>query len=385
MIEMLVAQYEEGAVGEVADGPPLETLRTDSEAALADGLSSSSEQTMGAPSDGTQTVFSEQISEALQEQLSLPEQAPAAEPGSPLQDAVQDAAAEQQLQPVQDLSEALTADTLQAELDSTRETGGEEAALAQQAQQLPEGVQQAVGASKQLLERSQQPYPAPEQSLAASQPSSAALEQQSRASGELAEASQESAEAAEQLDRAAEASDEVLQELQQASELLAAEEVSQSREPAQAQPELGILLSKYPRDDEGGSASSSTTSPGLKEHLGSFFDSIRSKDEQPVTVGPFFGGIRPKDGQPVKADASAAGLSARRVSPPRRKPPARSRDGWSSLPGGPCSTCTVIVSHVGVPRWGKALSVRAPWPDMHKLAMTACIDADDNERSVPCS
>ena len=33
---------------------------------------------------------------------------------------------------------------------------------------------------------------------------------------------------------------------------------------------------------------------------------------KPVTVGPFFDGIRSKDKQPGKADASAAGLSARR-------------------------------------------------------------------------
>ena len=353
MIEVLEAQYEEGAVGEVADGAPLEMLRTDSEAAQADELSSASEQTMGAPSDATQTVSSQQISAALQEQLRLPEQAPA-EPGGVSEDAVQVAAPEQQLQPVQDLSEVLTADTLEAELDSAPAIAEAEAASAQQAQQLPEGVQQAGEASGQLLEQSQQPYYAPEQPLAASQPPSAALEQQSKASEALAEASQESAEAAEQLDRAAEASDEVLQELQQASEQLAeaAEEVSQSPEPAQAQPELGILLSSYPGESAGSSASSATTSPGLKEHLGSFFDSIRSKDEQPVTVGPFFDGIRSKDKQPVKADAHPAGLSARRVSPPQRKPPARSRDGWSSLPGGPRSTCTVMCSHGAGTSWG---------------------------------
>ena len=343
MIEMLEAQYEESAVGEAADRAPLEILRTDSAAAQADGSSSASERTMGPPSDATQTVSSEQISDALQERMRLPEQAPT-EQGGALQDAVQDVAAEQQLQPVQDPSEALAADTLEAELDSTPETAEAEAALMQQAQQLPGGVQQADTALEQLLEPSQQPYDAPKQPLAASQAPSAALEQQNKASGELAEASQESAEAAEQLDRAAEASDEVLQELQQASQQLAeaAEEVSQSPEPAQAQPELGILLSSYPGESAGGSASSATSSPGLKEHLGSFFDSIRSKDEQPVTVGPFFEGIRSKDKQPVKADASAAGLSARRVSPPQRKSPARSRDGWSSLPGETCRSCTVM-------------------------------------------
>ena len=346
MIEMLEAQYEESTIGEVADGAPLETLRVDSEAAQADELSSASEQTMGAPSDATQTVPSEQISNALQEQLRLPEQAPA-EPGGVSEDAVQVAAAEQQLQPVQDPSEALTADTLEAELDTTPETAEAEAASMQQVQPLPEGVQQAGEAIRQLVEQLQQPYDAPEQPSAASQPSSAALEQQNKASEVLVEASQESAEAAEQLDRAAEASDEVVQELQQASEQLAeaAEVASQSPEPAKAQPELGILLKSYPGESVGGSASSATTSPGLKEHLGSFFDSIRSKDEQPVTVGPFFEGIRSKDKQPAKADASAAGLSARRVSPPQRKAPARSRDGWSSLPGGPHSACAVMYPH----------------------------------------
>ncbi|CAK0747651.1 hypothetical protein CVIRNUC_001780 [Coccomyxa viridis] len=329
VIEMLEAQYEESAVGEVADGGPLEILGTDAAAAQADGLSSAPEQTMGASSDATQTMSSEQISDALQEQLRLPEQA-SAEPGGVSEDAVQVAAAEQQLQPVQDPSEALAADTSETEPDSTPGTAEAEAASAQQAQQLPEEVQQAEEVSGQLLEPSQHPSDAP-------QPSFAAFEQQNKASEELAEALQESAEAAEQLDRAAEASDDVLQELQEASEQLAeaAEAVSQSPKPAKAQPELGILLSSYPADDAGGSASSATTSPGLKEHLGSFFDSIRSKDEQPVTVGPFFDGIRSKDKQPGKADASAAGLSARRVSPPQRKPPARSRDGWSTLPAKP--------------------------------------------------
>ena len=345
---MLEAQYEENAVGEVADGAPLEILRTDAAAAQADGLSSAPEQTMGAPSDATQTMSSEQISDALQERLRLPEQA-AAEPGGVSEDAVEVAAAEQQLQPVQDLSEALTADITETDLVTTAGTAEAEAASTQQAQQLPERVQQAGEASGQLLEPSQQPYDAPEQPLAASQPPSAALEEQNKALEELTEASQESAEVAEQLNRAAVASDEVLQELQQASEQLAeaAEVASQSPEPAQAQPELGILLKSYPGESAGGSASSAASSPGLKEHLGSFFDSIRSKDEQPVTVGPFFEGIRSKDKQPAKVDASAAGLSARRVSPPQRKPPARSRDGWSTLPGGPRSTCTstVMVSH----------------------------------------
>ena len=118
MIEMLEAQYEESAVGEVADGAPLEILGTDAAAAQADGLSSAPEQTMGAPSDAIQTMSSEQISDALQEQLRLPEQA-SAEPGGVSEDAVQVAAAEQQLQPVQDPSEALAADTSETEPDST--------------------------------------------------------------------------------------------------------------------------------------------------------------------------------------------------------------------------------------------------------------------------
>ena len=337
MVEMLERQYQEGAVGEDTDGASPDIQRTDLEAARASELSSDSEQTMGAPSDVTQTVSSEQILDALPEQPQLPRQAPE-EPGGALHDALQAAATEQQLQPIQGSSEALAEDVSEAELDTTARTAEPEAALAQQAQQLPEGVQQAAEALQQLLEPFQQPDDAPEQLLEASQHPSAALEQQDKAFEELAEASQESAEAAEQLNSAAEASDEVLQELQQASEQLAeaSEEASDPPKPAQAQPELGILLSKYPADDAGGSASSATTATGLKEHLGSLFDSIRSREEQPVKVGAFFDSLKTADQQPVKADASAMGLSARRASLPQRKPAARSRDGWSSLPGETC-------------------------------------------------
>ena len=313
---LLEAQREAGAAREAAGGAPLEVPpkapRADTEAAQAngpssasehftdaaraskdftDGLSSASELSTDAASDAAQTECSEagmapetqQSSDALHEQAGLLEPAPA-EPGSAPEDAVQAAAAEQQLQPVQIPSEALAAGSAGPVLDTTAGAAEAEAALARQEQELPEEVQQAAGASEQL-----------------------------------AEASQESAEAMQQLDRAAGASDEVSQALQPASEQLAgiSKAAAESPGPPQAQPDLGILLSNYP-SSASGNASTATSSAGLTEHLGSFFDSIRTKDEQAV-----------------KVDASIVGLAARRQSPLQRRLPARSREGWTSLPGGP--------------------------------------------------